>query len=421
MHSHAMTPLLLLVLAIARTPHAAVHGPSTPLPGAQAPREAADAPATGPAAPPQAPPAPAAPPGTSALTNQLPLERTLQVDVVKLRRGSVVTGDRRWAIRHEGFDYLFSGPDTKELFANDPASYGAADAGACGRMGPLGGLGDARRYLIHDNRLYFFASDGCMMQFKASPATYLEQPETIPVGDPEFQIEGLSAFDRWVRWSGGKDAIRASGRYRQRSSKRVLFAGAEWDVTEEWEIDGPSNARYRELRTRVQASGGAAAQGPAQSSMEVVLTPDAARLFNDGALTDQLLGTRRQAFERTMRRLPWSILRARVRPEAGLLVIKTGEGPVGNRTCDFVTTWFEGSRTNLAIERETGELVQVGYLGRDDSQRVSRVLLEMRAWAGPEAMRLPTQWGTFHDGASEGTLSPMASIELPGWSPRPAP
>jgi YHS domain-containing protein len=421
MDPHAMKSVTHLVQALAGAAMLACAAPSAAVPVRVEP---AQAPAGAPSAPARAVKAPSAAPDRAVPPNvmaALPLERTLSVDAVQLRRGSVVAGDRRWTIRYQGFDYLFSGPDTMELFAGDPAGYGAADAGACGRMGPLGGLGDARRYLIHENRLHFFASDDCMARFKASPASYLEKPETIPVGDPELQTAGLAAFDRWVGWSGGKDAVRSASRYRQRSLRRVGFAGSDWDLVEEWEIDGPQNARYRELRTRVPVPGATSPAGPAQSSMEVVLTPDAARLFLDGKQADELLGTRRQAFERNMRRIPWSILRARVRPEAGLLVIKSGDGVAGGRACDFVTTWFEGCRTNLAIDRATGELLQVGHSGRDESQRVSDVLLDMRAWAGPEAMRLPTQWGTFHGGATEGTLSPVASIELPGWSPRPAP
>jgi hypothetical protein len=122
-----------------------------------------------------------------------------------------------------------------------------------------------------------------------------------------------------------------------------------------------------------------------------------------------------------MNRLPWAILQARFRPEAGLLVIRTGEGRLGDADCDYVATWFEGNLTFLAIDKATGRLVQMGYTGRDTQQRVMSLTMDAVDYAGPEALRLPTQWVVYPTGEKEGLRGPKARITVgPAQAPAPA-
>ena len=164
---------------------------------------------------------PAAPGTTPSLESMTPPERTMPVDAVLFRQAKSVPGDRRWAVAYQGNVYLFSGPETQDVFVRDPATFAAVDAGACGRMGPLGGLGDARRHALQDGLLYFFASDACMETFRAAPRQYMEPYDQLPSGTPELQRAGLEAFDRWVAWSGGRDAVRRASTYRQVTEERV--------------------------------------------------------------------------------------------------------------------------------------------------------------------------------------------------------
>ena len=55
-----------------------------------------------------------------------------------------VPGNPDLAVTFEGNTYLFSTPETKAEFERNPTRFAAANGGACGRTGPLGGLGDAR-------------------------------------------------------------------------------------------------------------------------------------------------------------------------------------------------------------------------------------------------------------------------------------
>jgi YHS domain-containing protein len=341
-------------------------------------------------------------------------ERTMTVDPVRLKGGTTVEGTRDFAVAFEGNTYLFESADTRDVFLRDPVAYAAIDAGACGRMGPLGGLGDARRHMLQDGMLYFFASDQCMQAFRAEPRLYMEPYDQLPQASPEAQAAGLAALDRWMDWAGGRDAVARADTFRSVTSERVMSGGREWDRTEALEITGPQSMR----RLDVWRAVGDPAMAPIE--YEIILTPDRATLRAGGVLTE-LQGTRRTAFARSMNRQPWAILRARLRPEAGLLAIKNGEGRLGDAMCDYVTTWFEGNLTNLAIDQATGRLVQMGYMGRDTEQRIRSLLMDAVAHAGPDALRLPTQWVTYPAGEKEGLRGPQAQLEV-GWErPKVAP
>lgn len=352
---------------------------------------------------------------TPDLATVLPLERTMPVDPVILQRGTVAAGDPRISLVWEGNAYLFASEDTREIFRNDPFKYAAQDGGACGRMGPLGGLGDARRYGLQDGLLYFFASDDCLKSFRVEPKKYMEPQDILPVGSPEQQEAGLAAIDRWVAWAGGKAAIKAAATYSQTSTRRVNQGKDQWDVTEALEIAGPRTMRRIDTWRKV----GGAATDVHVYVMEA--TPERATITSSNGKVTELAPSRRKAFERTMNRLPYAILRARYRPEAGFLAIKTGEGTLGGAACDYVQTWFEGNSTYLAIDKATGRLVQEGHIGRDESLRVSPLTLDVVAEAGPEALRLPTQWVTSRTGEKEGTKGPVAAITVGPARPAPAP
>ena len=178
----------------------------------------------------------------------------MPVDPVLLRSGQEVPGDQRFTMEYDGTIYVFSTQRTLDTFRADPATYAAQQGGACGRMGPLGGLGDARRYAIQDNMLYFFASEECRRTFRENPKLYMEPRDIFPSGTPEQQTLGLAAIDRWVAWAGGKDAVKAATSFKHVSKKRVEQGSAEWDLTETLEIEGPRSMQRVTSGRRSMAS-----------------------------------------------------------------------------------------------------------------------------------------------------------------------
>jgi hypothetical protein len=113
-----------------------------------------------------------------------------------------------------------------------------------------------------------------------------------------------------------------------------------------------------------------------------------------------------------MNRQPYAIMRARYRPEAGLLALKTGEGTLGDARCDYIVTWFEGNATYLAIDKETGRLVQISHPGRVGDASVASLIMDAAAYASPEALRLPTQWVVSRNAEKDGIKGPVASIKV---------
>lgn len=163
----------------------------------------------------------------------LPPERTLDVDVVELIEGREVAGSTDFVIEHEGIEYRFASQKTKETFSKDPAKYAVADGGACGRMGPLAGLGDARRRSVHVGRVYFFASDGCRENFLKSPESYIESADEKIFGSHEQVLAGRATLDKVVAWSGGEDHLRELTAYRASAARKEMQGGKEWSITNE--------------------------------------------------------------------------------------------------------------------------------------------------------------------------------------------
>lgn len=353
---------------------------------------------------------------TPLLDGQPRPDRVMPADPVILRDGRVAMGEPSIVADWEGTRYRFTSEGTRNLFLNDPTTYAARDGGACGRMGPLGGLGDARLYAIEEGLLYFFASEACMRTFREAPHSYMEPYDILPAGTPEQQADGLKAVERWVKWSGGRDAVRGATKYSHMSTQEVLRGGAKWMLTENVQVDGPRQMRRTETWRKVDGT-------PRDTfTFSVETTPGGATMTGGNGMPIELVPSRRQAFERQMNRLPYNILRARFRPEAGFLAIKSGEGRLGEWDCDFVQTWFDGNLTYLAIDKATGRLVQTGHMGRTSTAKVVSLTNDVASVGPEQVLRLPTRWVSYETDAKEGTLGPELSILIERTGPAaPAP
>ncbi|MBM4013781.1 MAG: hypothetical protein FJ293_02315 [Planctomycetes bacterium] len=91
------------------------------------------------------------------------------LDPIELIDGREVEGAPELAVDHGGFRYHFISEDTRELFLADPERYGVQWDGACGRMGPLSGVGHPDRFAVWNERIWLFASDQCRTGFLKSP------------------------------------------------------------------------------------------------------------------------------------------------------------------------------------------------------------------------------------------------------------
>lgn len=325
---------------------------------------------------------------TSAWVMAVPPERTLPVDPVELIAGREVAGQENLIVERDGIAYRFATQENKAQFEKEPGKYEVADGGACGRMGPLAGTGDARRYAVHERRIYFFASDGCRAGFLKDPGKYIETGDDKVFGSNEQVTRGRAALDRVVAWAGGAARIQGLTTYRASSARKETQGGTDYAVTNETSIAFPERWFQRESWN--------------ESWFSTVSGPDGSA-FLSAKTCEHIAPSRARAFARSMARWPIVILKAHVdgSPKAdcpGLIVIGDGEGTLGATPVEFVKVWLNGAASRLTIEKATGKLVQLTFRGRDNTMKIGDSVRTFTTFATVDGITLPTGYTVVFDG-----------------------
>ena len=324
----------------------------------------------------------------SAAAMAAPPERTLILDPVELVAGRDVPGKPEIALEHDGIEYLFATPESKAAFEKEPQKYEVADGGACGRMGPLSGLGDARRYVVHSGRIYFFASDGCREGFLKNPAAHIEADDDKVFGTHEQVLRGRATLDKLVAWAGGAERVRALTTYRASAARKEKQGEKDWAVTNETAMAFPDRYFQKEAWN--------------ESWFSTMSGPDGAAMASSRG-QEKIASSRGRAFNRSMARWPVVIIKAYVdgSPKAdcpGLIVIGDGEGEVDGVTVEFVMVWLNGAASRLAVEKASGRLVQLAFRGRDGTMKVGKSVRTFTAFATVDGVTLPTRYTVVVDG-----------------------
>lgn len=145
-------------------------------------------------------------------------------DPIDLAAGTERSGSEDLTSVHGRFRYRFATAANLETFRADPERHAIQFGGACARMGPLSGGGDPARWLVHDGRLFVFASDDCRKGFQKRPALFLEADLEQPPADPA----GAALLARAVAAHGGAERLRAWRSYAHEHRR------TEGDTTEIW-------------------------------------------------------------------------------------------------------------------------------------------------------------------------------------------
>jgi YHS domain-containing protein len=332
-----------------------------------------------------------------------PPERTLPVDPVELVAGREVPGKPELRIERDGFAYLFATPQNKASFEHDPTKFEVADGGACGRMGPLSGLGDARRYAVHEGRIYLFASDGCRAGFLKDPGKYIENDDEKVFGSNEQVERGRAILDKAVVWTGGAQPLRDLKTFRATAVRKEKHGETEYAITNETVIAFPDCAFQRESWN--------------ESWFSTTCGPDGAAMASARG-EERIADSRARAFRRAMSRWPIVILKAYVdgSPKAdcpGLIVIADGEGSVGDVPVQFVKVWLNGAASRLAIETATGRPRQLRYRGRDGSMSVGDSVRTFTTFATVGGVTLPTAYTvSFNDNDLPSAQAKVDAFEI---------
>lgn len=344
--------------------------------------------------------------GGTAVSAALPPERTLTVDAVELVSGREVPGKPEFTIEHGGIEYRFATSESKAAFAKEPTKYEVADGGACGSMGPLSGLGDARRYAVHAGRIYFFASDGCRERFLKNPDQHIETDDAKVFGSHEQVLKGRVTLDRFVAWAGGTERLHAMTTFRATASRKVKQGEKEWTVTNETAILFPDRYYQKEAWNESWYSTAAGPDGGEMASRRGV---------------EPIAASRCRAFNRSLARWPIVIAKAYVdgAPKAdcpGLIVIGDGEGAINGVTVEFVNVWLNGAASRLAIDKADGRPVQLSFRGRDGTTKVGSSVRTFAKPATVDGITTPTSYTVAFDGkelASAGATIDVIEVNQP--------
>jgi putative intracellular protease/amidase/YHS domain-containing protein len=109
---------------------------------------------------------------TLARTEEEPVPLALKgLDPVLLVRGEEVEGSEDLAVTHRGFEYRFSSAETRAAFEAEPERYRIQN-----RTCPVspGAKIDPALFAVHDGKIWAFASEGCVEEFKLDPDLYAE-------------------------------------------------------------------------------------------------------------------------------------------------------------------------------------------------------------------------------------------------------
>ena len=96
------------------------------------------------------------------------------LDPVLLARGREQAGKADLVERHGRYTYAFATPETRSEFRADPTAFAIQLDGTCAMMAGSGGppgSGDPDRFLVHEGRIYIFASESCRESFARNPAS----------------------------------------------------------------------------------------------------------------------------------------------------------------------------------------------------------------------------------------------------------
>jgi hypothetical protein len=267
-------------------------------------------------------------------------------DPVALCEGRDVAGSEADSVALGRFIYRFESAASRERFLADPVRWSIQNGGACGKMGVLSGLGSPSRWLVHEGRVYVFASDICRERFLAEPAAFVHRTDAVPAPSPEEAKRARQALDRAARAYGkGFDRLRSLelaieadyvGRDSSISTGRQLH---------QWEFPG----RYREHEEWPTITYGHSVDGSSSFQFE-----------RDDDWVDDAQVTA------IVRMLMWRepLLLVHSRRDPALVARHLGQEMVAGETADLVQVAIHGATTVLAVGTRSGRVLEARFPAR---------------------------------------------------------
>jgi len=309
------------------------------------------------------------------------------LDPVELVAGREVLGDAGHVHDRNGFRYAFVSEESAETFESDPGRYEIQMGGACGRMGPLSFKCDPDRYLVHDGRIYVFASEACRESFRKAPEAHVDRPE-YPPADGAGSARGRELLDLVVTAVGGAEALDGVRRLRVGSAGTIRSGAASSAWREEREYDFGA------------ADGGVAVSSTAGGGLRLARKTfqgdgvwreeldDVLRAGVEGRLLTPSTWAARHEFELQLSRELVFLLRQRGN-SFGFAAWSTGPVEVGGRALEALVVHWNNRNTTLLVDPATGRVERMRWRGRLDPGPNGDVIVDFEDFGAVGKLTLP--------------------------------
>lgn len=284
------------------------------------------------------------------------------LDPVRLTAGAETAGREDLTESRSGFLYRFASEASRTEFRREPQRFEIQWEGACGKMGPASGAGSPDRWLVHDGRIYVFASDSCKRTFESNPAAHLERVETPPPHTKAQSAQARKLLDKAARYiSPSLDRVTTLHLRWETASERKKYAHTHRAYWFRFPDDARHDDEYAEWGAeshRLTASA-AAIVTPSSSTP---MTPSARTVIHRDLAVELI-----------------PLLRARRQP--GFEAWQEAPGRIGIA--------FRGAIRTLDIAPDTGEIRRISYRGRGPGGPFGDITESYSEWKPAHGLRIP--------------------------------
>jgi YHS domain-containing protein len=302
------------------------------------------------------------------------------LDPIELVQGREVQGAETFSVVRGKFRYFFASAANQERFEKNPQQFSIQLGGACGRMGPLSGLGAPDRFFAHDGRIYIFASESCRNNFKSAPEQHLDAADAPPAGTAQEQKRAQKLIQLALDGFGGAEKVDTVTNLHAITKTTYKHGDGTADYVTEMSVIFPD--KYRSEQSWLDWRGA-----------DVVNANHGFRI--DNKETWEMEASERDYMIRQYNRHPLVILKARQQP--GFRAFAAGRGKVGETEVEWLKVGIHGATSTLGIDLKTGRVLSVAYQGRVGGP-IGDVLKTFSDFREADGLRLPFTSETFFYG-----------------------
>ncbi len=284
------------------------------------------------------------------------------LDPVSLTAGQETAGEAAHQASYGGYTYRFESAKNRATFLAAPQRFAIQMDGGCASMGPLSGRGSPDRFLVHDGRIYIFASDPCRDGFAKNPAACFDPDVARPQPSAAAIARGRELLGKAVAAHGGAERLRTlrSLAFRREYERN----GYTYDLR--YVVGFPDRTR---LTTTIR-------RGDESWHYASVLAGKHSRQITDGKNEPMGPAGRREMGRRLRCRPLVALHHALTRPQAVVAVAAAIDTPAGaGGSYDRLAIWIDGVALELGLD-DAGVVRTSKARARGPTQRFGELVLQ---------------------------------------------